>query len=118
MPGRSYVVQLPTMTQTTSAIDPSTGTVPSWDVSDAVSIVVTNASVTSAPSPKIQIALTSDVNPTWVTLMYNTSAASPMLTSSSIALTITNAAFKQMRVSASAVLSTAGLYNANKLVIV
>ena len=117
MPSATYVVQLPTMTQTTSAVDTSTGSVPSWDISDAITVTVACVNATTAPGPKVQVALTSDASPTWFILSYNTSGASQVITTSGIAITIANAGFKQMRVISTSIVTANTVHQGNKTTI-
>jgi hypothetical protein len=117
MPTASYVVQLPTMTQTTSAVDTSTGAVPAWDVSDAQAITITCANATTAPGPKVQVALTSDPAATFFFLSFNSSGFSQIITTSGIAFTIPVTAYKQLRVISTSIVTANTVHNANKLVI-
>jgi len=117
MPTASYIVQLPTMTQTTSAVDTSTGSVPSWDISDAITVTVACVNATTAPGPKVQVALTSDPSPTWFILSYPTSGASQVITTSGIAISIANTGFKQMRVISTSIVTANTVHFGNKTTI-
>lgn len=117
MSANTTVIALPTMTQTSSAVDTSTGSVPAWDVSDAQALTVTFTGTTTAPGPQAQVALTSDPSATFFTLVYNTSGAGVVLTSSTIALTLFPIAAKQIRFVTTSIRTGSGVHNGNKLVI-
>ena len=118
MPTASHVVVLPTMTQTTSAVDTSTGPVPAWDVSDAITIAIACVNASTAPGPKVQVAFTSESTATFYFATYNTSGASPVISSSGIALTLANAGYKQLRVISTTIVTAATVHVGNKTILV
>ncbi len=118
MPGRTQIITLPAMTQTSSAVDTSTGPVPAWDVSDARAVTFTWVGDTTAPGPKVQVAYTLETTATFSILTYNTSGASPVISSSGIAVTVDPISFKQMRIVTTAIHTGTQTATGSKLIIV
>lgn len=112
----NQVVSFQAMVQTSSAVDTSTGAVPSWDTSDAESLSFLWSAATTTPGPQIQIAFSSESTATFSPLSINTNSTVIILTSSGYAMTITPIAFKQFRVVTTSVRTGVATITGSKLV--